>query len=198
MVPPNALSDGEKVTVYMGATTSGPFDLPEGSELRSAVVWLSSSTNVAFKKSIALVIPHSVLLSNPEHLAFVKFYICEEFEGPKYQFRGSQVQFEIGVEYGLIKLEQLTTLMVAIVSECKPVAVNGGTSDHIKEDVTTTVPTRYLAKLFWPLKHLPASFRADIFCIHNLPTEIYKVLIILLRFDGKNGGCFLSLGGLVV
>ena len=176
MVPPNALGDGEKVTVYMGATTSGPFDLPEDCKLRSAVVWLSGSTNAVFKKSIALVMPHSALLTNPEHNVSMKILTCTEFEGLKYQLKHSGLQYEIGMEYGLIKLEQLTTLMVAIVSECKPVAINGDIDEHIEDNHQATIaPTRYLAKLFWPPKLLPDSFRADMFCIENLPTEMHKV-----------------------
>ena len=174
MVPPNALSDGEKVTVYMGATTSGPFDLPEDCKLRSAVVWLSGSTNVVFKRSVALVMPHSALLTNPEHDATMKFLTCVECEGPKYQLRHSKLKYEIGTEYGLIKLDQLTSLMVIIVSECKPIAIKGGIEDYVE----TIAPTRYLAKLFWPPKLLPDSFSADIFCIQYLPTEMHKVILI--------------------
>ena len=178
MVPPNALSDGEKVTVYMGATTSGPFDLPEDCKLRSPVVWLSAgATNATFKKSIALVMPHSALFSNPDQHDLMKFLVCEKCEGAKYQFKHGQVQFEIGAEYGLVKLEQLSTMMVVIVSESEPIAVNGSIDDHVEKAVTIA-PTRYLAKLFWPPKSLPASFKVDVFCIQNLPTELYKVISI--------------------
>ena len=197
MVPPNALSDGEKVTVYMGATTSGPFDLPEHCKLRSTVVWLSGSTNVVFKRSVALVIPHSALLTNPEHDASMKFLICEEFEGAKYQLSHSKLKYEIGTEYGLVKLDQLTSLIVAIVTECKPVAINGDIDGHVEENVATIAPTRYLAKLFWPPKFLPGSFRADIFCIQNLPTEMHKVVFIQCVDDSKLW-LSSSLGGLVV
>ena len=38
MVSPNSLSDDEKVTVHMEATTSGPFDHPEDRKSRSAVL----------------------------------------------------------------------------------------------------------------------------------------------------------------
>ena len=176
MVPPNALGDGEKVTVYMRVTTSGPFDLLEDCKLRSAVVWVSAgTTNVTFKKSIALVMPHSALFSNPEQHGLMKFLVCEKCEGPKYQFKHGQVQFEIGAEYGLVKLNQLTTKMVVIVSESESVAINGSIDDHHVEEAVTIAPTRYLAKLFWPPKSLPASFKVDIFCIQNLPTELYKV-----------------------
>ena len=178
VVPPNALRDGEKVTVYMGATTSGPFDLPEDCKLRSAVVWLSAgTTNATFKKSIALVMPHSALFSNPDQHGLMKFLVCEKCEGAKYQFKHGQVQFEIGAEYGLVKLEQLSTMMVVIVSESEPIAVNGSIDDHVEKAVTIA-PTRYLAKLFWPPKSLPASFKVDVFCIQNLPTELYKVISI--------------------
>ena len=183
VVPPNALSDGEKIAVYMGATTSGPFNLPEDCKLRSSVVWMSAgTTNVTFKKSTALVMPHSALFSSPEQHGFMKFLVCEKCEGTKYQFKHGQVQFEIGAGYGLIKLDQLTTMMVVIVSESKPVAINGGIDDHVEEAVTIA-PTRYLAKLFWPPKGLPASFKVDIFCIQNIPTELYKVIYIVVVYQ---------------
>ena len=175
VVPPNALSDDEKVTIYMGATTTGPFDLPGDCKSRSAAVWLSvGSTNVSFKRSMALVLPHSALLLDPAQHGLMKFLVCAQCEGSKYQFNHGQAQFEIGAEYGLIKLDQLATVMVMIVSESKPIAINGSV-DHVEEDITAAPPVRYLAKLFWPPKCLPASFKADIFCIPNLPTELYKV-----------------------
>ena len=60
VVPPNSLSDGEKVTVYMGATTSGPFIFPNYCRQKSAVVWLSvSPSNVVFKKNVSVIVPHS-------------------------------------------------------------------------------------------------------------------------------------------
>jgi len=63
VVPPNAIDDGEKVIVHMGATTSGPFDLPEDCKLRSAVVWLGSGSDVVLKRSITVVVPHSAVFT---------------------------------------------------------------------------------------------------------------------------------------
>ena len=114
VVPPNALSDGEKVTVYMGATTSGPFDLPEDCKLRSAVVWLSvSPSNVVFKRSISVIIPHSAVINSSQHHSMMRFVICEDSKGPRYKFRDSVNQYEIDKQQGLIELNKLG--MIAIV-----------------------------------------------------------------------------------
>ena len=115
VVPPNALSDGEKVTVYMGATTSGPFDLPEDCKLRSAVVWLSvSSSNVVFKKNLMLMVPHSAIFTSHQHCTMMRFVICEDSKGPRYKFRDSLNQYEVDKQQGLIELSELG--MIAIVS----------------------------------------------------------------------------------
>jgi len=127
---------------------------------------------------MALVLPHSALILDPAQCGLMKFLVCEECEGPKYQFKHGQAQFEIGAEYGLIKLDQLSTMMIMIVSESKPTAINGSIDDHVEEDITAAPPVRFMAKLFWPPKCLPVSFKADIFCIQNLPTELYKVNLL--------------------
>ena len=115
MVPPNALSDGEKVTVYMGATTSGPFDLPEDCKLRSAVVWLSvSPSDVVFKRSISVIVPHSAIFTSHQHHSMMRFVICEDWKGPKYQFSFSFNKTEIDAEQGAIELNEFA--MVAIIA----------------------------------------------------------------------------------
>ena len=83
VVPPNAIDDGEKVTVHMGATTSGPFDLPEDCKLRSAVVWLGSGSDVVLKRSIAVVVPHSAVFTSPQHHSMMEFLTCKDCEGPQ-------------------------------------------------------------------------------------------------------------------
>ena len=115
VVPPNALSDGEKVTVYMGATTSGPFDLPEDCKLRSAVVWLSvSPSDVVFERSISVIVPHSAVITSHQHCTMMRFVICEDSKGPRYKFRDSLNQYEVDQQQGLIELNKLG--MIAIVA----------------------------------------------------------------------------------
>ena len=115
MVPPNALSDGEKVTVYMGATTSGPFDLPEDCKLRSAVVWLSvSPSDVVFKRSISVVVPHSAIFTSYQHHSMMRFVICEDSKGPRYKFKDSLYRYEVDKQQGLIELDKFG--MIAIVA----------------------------------------------------------------------------------
>ena len=211
MVPPNALSDDEKVTVYMGATTSGPFDLPEDCKLRSAVVWLSvSPSDVVFKRSVSVIVPHSAVFTSPQHRSMMRFITCEDYKGPKYSFNCSLSQYEIDGEQGVIELNEFA--MVAIIAspefthdlEDEGVAEGFDSDDDFQdapEDVeslgtsngTATngiyhrqrssplpkklrmPPACYLAKLFWPRGELPSSFRADVYYLQNLPTELYKV-----------------------
>ena len=183
VVPPNALSDGEKVTVYMGATTSGPFDLPEDCKLRSAVVWLSvSPSDMAFKRSVSVIVPHSAVFTSPQHPSMMRFVTCEDCEGPRYKFNCPINQFEVDGEQGWIEMYKFT--MVAIVAspefthDSEDKGVGGGyDSDEDFQDAPedTIPPVCYLAKLFWPRGELPSSFRADIYYLQNLPTELYKV-----------------------
>ena len=172
MVPPNAIDDGEKVTVHMGATTSGPFDLPEDCKLRSAVVWLGSGSDVVLKRSIAVVVPHSAVFTSPQHHSMMRFLTCEDCEGPRYKLQPGQNKFEIAPGYGLIRLQK--PAMVAIVSQSKSIVANGSTEENI-EHKSVDVPVCYIAKLFWPLKSLPVSFRADVVFVQNIPTELFKV-----------------------
>ena len=212
MVPPNALSDGEKITVYMGATTSGPFDLPEDCKLRSAVVWLSiSPSDVVFKRSVSVIVPHSAVFASSQHCNMMRFITCEDYKGPRYSFSCSLSQYEIDGEQGLIELNEFA--MVAIIAspefthdlEDEGVAEGFdsdddfqdaaedveslGTSDemvastngiHHQESSPKTVPPAcFLAKLFWPRGELPRSFRVDVYYMQNLPTELYKVVLVL-------------------
>ena len=115
VVPPNALSDGEKVTVYMGATTSGPFNLPEDCKLRSAVVRLSvSPSDVVFKRSVSVIVAHSAIFTSPQHHSMMRFVTCDDHEGPKYKFSRSLSQYEIDEDQGVIELDEIS--MVAIIA----------------------------------------------------------------------------------
>ena len=204
MVPPNALSDGEKVTVYMGATTSGPFDLPEDCKLRSAVVWLSvSPSDVVFKKNLMVLVPHSAIFTSSKHHRMMRFVICEDCNSIRYKFSYSSNEFEIDEEQGLIELNKFG--MVAIIAnpsfaleedegagsqnshkniqdafedvECLDTS-NGIGTDQKKLQVP---PAHYLAKLFWPRGELPSSFKTDVDYLQYLPTELYKVITYLLQ-----------------
>ena len=117
MVPPNAIDDGEKVTVHMGATTSGPFDLPEDCKLRSAVVWLGSGSDVVLKRSIAVVVPHSAVFTSPQHHSMMRFLTCEDCEGPRYKFSYSPNHFEVDEDQGWLELNK--SVMAAIVANPK-------------------------------------------------------------------------------
>ena len=142
MIPPNAIDDGEKVTVHMEATTSGPFDLPEDCKLRSAVVWLGSGSDVVLKRSIVVVVPHSAVFTSPKHHSMMRFLTCEVCDGPRYKFHLGQNKFEVAVGYRSIRLPKL--VMVATVSQSEP---DETSVDH----KSVGVPVCYIAKLYWPL-----------------------------------------------
>ena len=191
VVPPNSIDDGEKVTVHMGATTSGPFDLPEDCKLRSAVVWLGSESDVVLKRSITVVIPHSAVLTCPQNCSMMKFLTCEDFEGPRYKFKCYSVDFfEIDEDQGSIELYRFAMVAIAASSEARQTESDEEYQDTVqtiessntpqvavssKEIKLSIPPARYLAKVFWPHGQLPKSFKADIFYLQNIPTEIYKV-----------------------
>ena len=185
VVPPNAIDDGEKVTIHMGATPSGPFDLPEDCKLRSAVVWLGSGSDVMLKRSITVVVPHSAVFTSPQHHSMMRFLVCEDCEGPRYKFRYSMDHFEIDNDQGCIELQRFSMLAVAagsITREIKSAEFYYAPGDDAScnsksyTGMSYGIPSgRYVAKLFWPRGHLPNSFRVDVFYLQNLPTEHYKV-----------------------
>ena len=117
VVPHNSLSDDEKVTVYMGATTSGPFDLPEDCKLRSAVVWLSvSPSDAEFKRSISVIVPHSAVFIGDQHHSMMRF-VCEDCKGPRYKFSCFLNQYEIDKEQGVMELNKFAMVAVVASSE---------------------------------------------------------------------------------
>ena len=204
VVPPNAIDDGEKVTVHMGATTSGPFDLPEDCKLRSAVVWLGSGSDVVLKRSIAVVVPHSAVFTSPQHHSMMRFLTCEEFDGPRYKFNYSLNLFDIDEERGWIELTKFVMVAVAagpdytmddegVHSEEEYGSDDDDEFHEALEDVSLSSlkvqrqgsspkgkalrmpPVRYIAKMFWPQRQIPDSFRVDVYYLQNLPTELYKV-----------------------
>ena len=198
VVPPNAIDDGEKVTVHMGATTSGPFDLPEDCKLRSAVVWLGSGSDVVLKRSIAVVVPHSAVFTSPQHHSMMRFLTCEDCEGPRYRLSHSKNKIEFDEDQGCIEINKLNSVMLAIAATYDCTMGNEGiqytdktcqsSDDDLQHAESPDIsnqqrpslkcrmpPTSYLAKSFWPRGQLPSSFRVDIYHLQNLPTELYKV-----------------------
>ena len=179
VVPSNALSYDEKVTVYLGATTSGPFIFPSNCRQRSAVVWLSvSPSDVMFKKNVSLIVPHSVGYAVNEHRHRMSFVICDKYENQSYRFIFPSKLFLINEHHGWIEMKKIF-FMVAIVA-CL----------NFMESITSSLmkpfgnlnegmfpPSCYLAKLFWPRGELPSSFKVDVYYIENIPTEIYKVTL---------------------
>ena len=211
VVPPNAIDDGEKVTIHMGATTSGPFDLPEDCKLRSAVVWLGSESDVVLKRNVTVVVPHSAVLTSPQHHSMMRFLTCENFKDLRYKFVYSLNNYDIDEEQGCIELRKFAMVALAACPlddegiQCED---NGSDDEFYEatEDVellgttqTTAFtlanhklhhqksspkhmtlkipPSRYIAKLFWPRGQLPNCFRADVYYLQNLPTELFKVCI---------------------
>ena len=189
MVPPYALSDGEKVTVYMGATTSGPFDLPEDCKLRSAVVWLDAyPKEVVFKKAITVTMPYSAIFSSPQHYDFIRLVHCADCNSYIYKFRDTNLNLVIDEEHGKFSLLKLG--MVAIVARYpssdarylssgaryRSSGMFGGIFYNKYGDLKNP-SARFLAKLFWPRGELPNSFRVYIYYIYCLPTEVYKVTL---------------------
>ena len=212
VVPPNAIDDGEKVTVHMGATTSGPFDLPEDCKLRSAVVWLGSGSDVVLKRSIAVVVPHSAVFTSPQHHSMMRFLTCEDCEGPRYKLSYTLNHFDIDEERGWIELDKFAMVAVAAGPDfaLDDEGVQCNSEDDYEsddefhealEDVPTNSlrvqrqssspkgktlrmpPARYLAKLFWPRGQIPNSFRVDVYYLQNLPTELYKVVVLCVDID---------------
>ncbi len=110
-VPDGCLSAGTTdVTLDVGVSLSGQFELPADSQLVSAVYWLRSS--VKLEKPVVLDMEHCVSLTDPSHCSQLSFVItqCNQKELP-YKFRPLEGgTFSLNSSFGSISRSQFSGL----------------------------------------------------------------------------------------
>ena len=108
-VPDGALPPGVTASVAVKVILAGQFQLPEDSQLISAIYWISASE--VFLKEVAVNIQHcAVIRSEEEGLKFM-FIIakCSQKELP-YSFKVREGVFNTYTQYGTIRLKQFSIL----------------------------------------------------------------------------------------
>ena len=138
----------------------------------------------------------------------MKFVICEDHKGLRYKFTCSLNQYEIDKEQGVMELNKFAMVAVIASPEFSHCLederdMESYDSDDDFQDAPEDVeslntltddtyqhqknvqkhymlpPACFLAILFWPCGEVPSCFRADVLYIQNLPTELYKVTLLL-------------------
>ena len=113
-VPEGALPPGVTASVGVKVILGGQFQFPEGSQLISALYWISSSE--VFLKEVAVNIQHCAVIKNEEQCSTFRFIIAKCLqEVLPYRFRERTGVFNPHTQYGTIKLKQFS-----IVGETAP------------------------------------------------------------------------------
>ena len=157
-VPDGALPPGVTASVAVRVILAGQFQLPEDSQLISAIYWISASE--MFLKEIGVNIQHCAVISSEEECSKFRFIIakCSQKELP-YRFRVRKGVFNPNTQFGTIMLRQFSVV--------------GVTAPEGTE-------TLYIALKFY--KQIPGTVNVDfIFAIvHNL--EAFLEVNLLLIF----------------
>ena len=106
-VPEGALPPGVTASVGVKVILGGQFHFPEGSQLISALYWISSSE--VFIKEVAVNIQHCAVIKNKEQCSTFRFIIakCSQEVLP-YRFKERSGVFNPHTQYGTIKLKQFS------------------------------------------------------------------------------------------
>ena len=106
-VPDGALSSGVTASVAVKVILAGQFQLPEGTQLISAIYWISASE--VFLKEVAVNIQHCAVIRSEEEGSKFRFIIakCSQKELP-YRFREKEGVFNKHTQYATIKLKQFS------------------------------------------------------------------------------------------
>ena len=108
-VPDGALPPGVTASVAVKVILAGQFDLPEDSQLISAIYWISASE--VFLEKVAVNIQHCAIIRSEEECLKFRFIIakCSQKELP-YRFRVREGVFNPYTQYATIKLNQFSLL----------------------------------------------------------------------------------------
>ena len=107
-VPDEALPPEVTASVAVKIVFAGQFELPEGSQLISAIYWISS--NKSFLKEVTINIQHCAVIESEEQCAEFKFIVakCSQEVLPyKFKKMGKGL-FNIHSQYAAIKVKQFS------------------------------------------------------------------------------------------
>ena len=107
-VPDGALPPGVTASVAVKIIFAGQFELPEDSQLISAIYWISSSR--AFLKEVTVNIQHGAVITSEEQCAEFKFIVakCSQEVLP-YKFKKiGKGLFNTRSQYAAIKVKQFS------------------------------------------------------------------------------------------
>ena len=119
------LSPTDTCEVAVRALVGGQFQLPEDTELISAVYSISVSKPLL--KEVKLEIQHCADLVTQDHTYYLSFATASANSGPPYQFQFEGGQFYPGDQYGSIFLHQFS--LKAVVKFIKKLFGCGSSSD---------------------------------------------------------------------
>ena len=106
-VPDGALPPGVTAHVPVKVMLAGQFELPEDSQLVSAIYWVSSSKE--FLKEVAVNIQHCAAITSEEQCSEFKFIVarCSQDVLP-YKFKEKNGLFNMHTQYATIKVKQFS------------------------------------------------------------------------------------------
>lgn len=107
-VPEEALPPGATASVCVKAILGGQFQLPENTQLISAVYRVSSSEE--FLKEVAVSIEHCAVIENEEQCSMFRFIIAKCSQILPYKFIEKKGEFNPHAKYGTIKLKRFSLI----------------------------------------------------------------------------------------
>ena len=121
-VPDGALPPSVTASVAVRAILSGQFQLPEDSQLISAIYWISASE--VFLKEVAVNIQHCAIIRLEKDTSNFRFIIgkCSQKELP-YRFRKREGVFNACTQYATINLKQFSNVAVVAPHETEKLYV---------------------------------------------------------------------------
>ena len=107
-VPNGALPPGVTASVAVRSIVAGPFQLPENSELISAIYWISSTH--AFMKKVTVHLQHCAIICTEEELGHCGIIIGKCSQDPPYQFAIKDGEFSPHSQTASISMTQFSIL----------------------------------------------------------------------------------------
>ena len=113
-IPDGAIPPSRTVSFVVRVIHSGQFELPNDSQLISAIYWISSSE--VFLKEVPFNIPHFAVIRSEEQCSKFRFIIAETSQSElPYKFRERGGLFNPHTQYATIKLKQLNSMLFGAV-----------------------------------------------------------------------------------
>ena len=112
--PPDSLPDGvDQCVLHVSVSLAGQYQLPDGQELVSPVIWVRSDPPCRFKQKMTVEIQHCVKMTSSTKLTFVRA-VCSQ-ESLPYTFKSLEGSgsFSYQSSYGSLELDHFSGVGVA-------------------------------------------------------------------------------------